>query len=49
MDKLDVFSLDEDLKVIVTVKELQRLYVTGVVDGSNGERDCTVLVNGDIV
>lgn len=48
MDKLDVFSLDEDLKVIVTVKELQRLYAAGVVDGSNGERDCDVLVKGDI-
>lgn len=49
MDKLDVFALDEDLKVIVTVKELQRLYTAGVIDGSNDEHDRMVLVNGDIV
>lgn len=49
MDKLDIFALDENLNVIVTVRELQRLYATGVVDGGNDERDCKVLVKSDIV
>lgn len=48
MDKLDIFALEKDLKIIVTVNELQRLYAAGVVDGSHDERNNKILVKGDI-
>lgn len=58
-DRLDIFEMPMDAKIITTIEELQRLYITAFDDGSEMElckamgwpapEDKPVIVRGDIV
>lgn len=52
-DKLDIFEMPMDAKIITTIEELQRLYLTAFDDGNVMEwpapEDKPVIVRGDIV
>lgn len=49
MDKLDIFELDTETKIVITVSELQRLYYMGINDSQDGIECENVVVRGDIV
>lgn len=52
MDKLDIFEMPLDAKIITTVEELQRFYFIAAQDGKDGaelEDERPVLIRGDIV
>lgn len=50
MDNLDIYELEEHVKVIVTIGELRGLYIQGWNDGNwdSTEHD-PVIVKGEIV
>ena len=58
-DRLDIFEMPMDAKVITTIEELQRLYLTAFDDGATCERcnfmgwdapeEEPTLIKGDIV
>lgn len=47
-DKLDIFALDPETKVIVTVMELRNLYIKGFEAGDRDSLDEETLVEGEI-
>lgn len=59
MDKLDIFEIPMDTKIITTIEELQRLYIAAYDDGATLERcnamgwkspeEKPTIVHGDIV
>lgn len=49
MDKLDIFSLDPDTKVMTTVADLRNLYMVGFEAGDRDNSDGDTLIAGEIV
>ena len=49
MDKLDIFLLDPDTKVMTTVAELRNLYMMGFEAGDRDDTDSDTLIAGEIV
>lgn len=50
MDTLDIFGLDPETKVIVTIEDLRHLYATGCGDGRCDDPDCELpTIKGEIV
>lgn len=49
MDKLDIFLLDPDTKVMTTVAELRKLYMMGFEAGDRDDADGDTLIAGEIV
>lgn len=59
MDKLDIFEMPMDTKVITTIEELQRIYLAAYDEGATCERcnfmrwntpeEKPAIVHGDIV
>ena len=47
-DKLDIFEMPMDAKIITTIEELQRLYFLAY-DNATAEMDQDAIIQGDIV